>query len=39
MKATVFMIVIGIVFLCIFVGLLVLVVRVLLKYIHSKDVR
>ena len=29
----------GIIFLCIFVGLLTLIVRALLKYIHSKDVR
>ena len=27
------------IFLCIFVGLLTLIVRALLKYIHSKDVR
>ena len=36
MKVTVFMIIVGIIFLCIFVGLLTLIV---LKYIHSKDVR
>ena len=39
MKVTVFMIIVGIIFLCIFVGLLTLIVRALLKYIHSKDVR
>ncbi len=38
MKVTVFMIIVGIIFLCIFVGLLTLIVRALLKYIHSKDV-
>lgn len=36
MKVTVFMIIVGIIFLCIFVGLLTLIVRALLKYIHSK---
>ena len=35
MKVTVFMIIVGIIFLCIFVGLLTLIVRALLKYIHS----
>jgi len=39
MKVSVFMIIVGIIFLCIFVGLLTLIVRALLKYIHSKDVR
>lgn len=39
MKVTVFMIIVGIIFLCIFIGLLTLIVRALLKYIHSKDVR
>ena len=39
MVMTVFMIVVGIVFLFIFVVLLTLVIRALLKYIHSKDVR
>ena len=39
MKVTVFMIIVGIIFLCIFVGLLTLIVHALLKYIHSKDVR
>ena len=39
MKVTVFVIIVGIIFLCIFVGLLTLIVRALLKYIHSKDVR
>ena len=39
MSVSVFMIVVGIVFSCIFVGLLTLIVRALLKYIHSKDVR
>ena len=39
MKVTVFMIIVGIIFLCIFVGLLTLIVRALLKYIHSKYVR
>ena len=39
MLVNVFMIVVGIVFSCIFVGLLTLIVRALLKYIHSKDVR
>ena len=38
-EVTVFMIIVGIIFLCIFVGLLTLIVRALLKYIHSKDVR
>lgn len=33
MKVTVFMIIVGIIFLCIFVGLLTLIVRALLKYI------
>ena len=32
MKVTVFMIIVGIIFLCIFVGLLTLIVRALLKY-------
>ena len=35
MKVTVFMIIVGIIFLCIFVGLLTLIVRALLKYIHA----
>ena len=39
MLVNVIMIVVGIVFSCIFVGLLTLIVRALLKYIHSKDVR
>lgn len=39
MEVTVSNIIIGIIFLCIFVGLLTLIVRALLKYIHSKDVR
>ena len=39
MLVNVIMIVVGIVFSCIFVGLLTLVIRALLKYIHSKDVR
>ena len=39
MKVSVFMIIVGIIFLCIFVGLLSLIVRALLNYIHSKDVR
>ena len=39
MLVNVNMIVVGIVFSCIFVGLLTLIVRALLKYIHSKDVR
>ena len=39
MLVNVIMIVVGIIFLCIFVGLLTLIVRALLKYIHSKDVR
>ena len=32
MKVTVFMIIVGIIFLCIFVGLLTLIVRALLKF-------
>lgn len=39
MLVNIIMIVVGIVFSCIFVGLLTLIVRALLKYIHSKDVR
>ena len=39
MLVNVIMIVVGIVFSCTFVGLLTLIVRALLKYIHSKDVR
>lgn len=39
MKITIFMVIVEIIFLCIFVGLLILIVRALLRYIHSKDVR
>ena len=39
MKMTLIMFVIGTIFLVAFVGLLVLIARALLKYIHSKDVR
>lgn len=39
MLVNIIMIVVGIVFSCIFVGLLTVVIRALLKYIHSKDVR
>lgn len=39
MKITVIMVLISLPFLALFVGLLVLIVRALLKYIHSKDVR
>jgi len=37
MKVTVFMIIVGIIFLCIFVGLLTLIVRALLKYLLLKE--
>lgn len=39
MKASVFMIVVGIIFLCIFAGFLILIARALLRYIHTKDER
>ncbi len=39
MKITVGMVVISLIFLSIFVGLLILIIRVLLKYIRSKDIR
>lgn len=39
MKVTVLMIVIGIIFLCAFAGLFILVVCALLRYIRSKEVR
>ena len=39
MLVNIIMIVVGIVFSCIFVGLLTVVIRALLKYIHSKDIR
>ena len=39
MKVTVFMIIVGIIFLCIFVGLLTLIGRAVRKYIHANDVR
>lgn len=39
MKISIFMVIVEIIFLCIFVGLLILIVRALLRYIHSKDVR
>ncbi len=39
MKVTAIMIVFSLIWVCVFVGLIVLVVRALLKYIKSKDVR
>ena len=39
MKVTVMMVVISLIFVSIFVGLLILIIRALLKYIKSKDVR
>jgi DNA-binding XRE family transcriptional regulator len=39
MKITVMMVVISLIFVSIFVGLLILIIRALLKYIKSKDVR
>ncbi|NLZ80850.1 MAG: helix-turn-helix transcriptional regulator [Clostridiales bacterium] len=39
MKVTAIMIVFSLIWICVFVGLIVLVVRALLKYIKSKDVR
>lgn len=39
MKVTVIMIVFNLIWVCVFVGLIVLIVRALLKYIKSKDVR
>lgn len=39
MKMTLIMFVIGTIFSVVFGGLLVIIVRALLKYIHSKDVR
>lgn len=39
MKMTVMMVVISLIFVSIFVGLLILIIRALLKYIKSKDVR
>ena len=37
MKVSVFMIIVGIIFLCIFVGLLTVVIRALLKYIRTEE--
>ncbi len=39
MKITVMMVVISLIFVSIFVGLFILIIRALLKYIKSKDVR
>jgi len=39
MKIIIAMAVISLIFVCIFVGLLILIIRALLKYIKSKDVR
>ena len=39
MKVTAIMIIFSLIWVCVFVGLIVLVVRALLKYIISKDVR
>ena len=37
MTVSVFMIIVGIIFLCVFVGLLILAIRALLKYIRTEE--